>query len=123
MVQSHKIGGWLSETEGKQFQSLAFEVGLDESALATLLVLRELQTKSLKCCKNMYARPKASKDKRITARPRRNDLKAQFREHAVSLELSMDAAVAALCRKEIAENWLGNTIRDLGNHIDSQHEI
>lgn len=122
MSHVNEIGCWVSKEEGEQFHALAFSVGLDESALATLLVVRELHTKSLINQLNRYPPQKVLKEKRITARPKRHDLKAQFSSHAANVGLSVDAAIATLSRKEIVENWLGNAIRNYGNHLDSHVE-
>ncbi|MCP5384764.1 MAG: hypothetical protein H6920_00430 [Sphingomonadaceae bacterium] len=61
-----------------------------------------------------------AKEKRITARPTRDELKVQFREYSKSLGSSMDATAAALFRQEIAENWLGNAVGLTGNQVDSR---
>tara|TARA_B000000460_G_scaffold247097_1_gene221455 strand:- start:730 stop:1203 length:474 start_codon:yes stop_codon:yes gene_type:complete len=117
--RSNDIGGWLTKEEGEKFQALAFAVGLDESALATILVVRELAIGALASDPSMPVARKVRKEKRITARPTRDELKVQFREYSSSLGSSMDATAAALFRKEIAENWLGKTMGLLGNQIDS----
>ncbi|MEO1969123.1 MAG: hypothetical protein ABGW87_10475 [Sphingomonadaceae bacterium] len=113
---SNEIGGWLSKADGERFQALALEVGLDESALATILVVRELKVRFLASGCFELTRSKPVKEKRITARPKRAELKVQFREYSKALGSSMDATAAALFRKEIAENWLGNII---GAHRES----
>lgn len=117
--RSNDIGAWVSKEEGRRFQALAFAVGLDESALATILVVRELAIRSLVAVSANGSLPRVVKDKRVTARPKRHELKVQFREYSKSLGLSMDAAAATLIRKELAENWLGNTIGRSGNQVDS----
>ena len=116
---SKDIGGWLARDEGEKFQALACSVGLDESALATILVVRELAIRSLASGPSKFVPRKVVKEKRITARPTRSELKVQFREYAESLGSSMDATAAALFRKEIAENWLGKTIGVNRNQLDS----
>lgn len=106
----NEIGGWLTKAEGEQFQALATRIGLDESALATILVVRELTIRSLAASPSKPDPGKVVKEKRITARPTRIGLKDQFRDYANLLGASMDATAAAIFRKEIAEDWLGNTI-------------
>lgn len=118
--QSNRIGGWLSKEEGEQFQAIALAIGVDECALATILVVRELRVHSLTSRQKEFLLAKVTKGKRITARPRRSDLKEQFSAYAYSLGLSNDAAAAAIFRKEISENWLGNVIQNSGNQLDSQ---
>lgn len=119
-ASSGHIGGWLTKAEGEKFQALALSVGLDESALATILVVRELNTRSLAVDQSRFISTTVTKEKRITARPKRDELKVQFQGYCRSLGLSMDATAAAVFRKEIAENWLGTTIGATGNQLDSR---
>ena len=93
-ASSSHIGGWLSEAESEKFHGLAVSVGLDESALAIILIVRELSTRSLAIDQSRFISTTVTKEKRITSRPKRDELKVQFQGYCNSLGLSMDATAA-----------------------------
>lgn len=102
------IGGWLSKEDGKKFQDYADLVGLDLAALATLLIVRELNHDRLGAlAEKGGSNPKG---KRITAASAKPDLKAQFSDHAEQYGLSSDAAASRLFRAELTEGWLSNCL-------------
>ncbi len=102
------IGGWLSNEDGKKFQDYADLIGLDLAALATLLIVRELNHGRLGAlAEKGGSKPKG---KRITAASAKADLKAQFSRHAAQYGLSSDAACSLLFRAEVAERWLSNCL-------------
>jgi len=99
------IGGWLSEADGAEFADYASSLGIDCSALATLLLVRELAANRLEYMLASVSAP-YRKEKRVSARSVRLDLKARFSKHAKDNNVSCDAAAAAVFRTELAERWL-----------------
>jgi hypothetical protein len=104
------IGGWLSDAEGGAFVQYAAEIGIDSAALATLLLVRELSEDGLCTIRTDGRITAVQKERRITARTVRHDLKERFRAHAAKHGLSSDAAAAAIFRTELGERWLGKCL-------------
>lgn len=113
------IGAWLSEEDGRAFGSYAHEFGLDESALATLLVVRELRIGRLKSIAHTRAE-KSDKSKRVTARPRQPEIGTAFANHALLHGLRSGQAAALLIRMELSEQWLRSALSWIGNQLDSR---
>lgn len=112
------IGAWLSADDGHAFSSYAQSLGLDESALATLLLVRELQLKRLANTseKRLDA---AGKVKRVSARPRNPAVESAFAAHAKSVGLRPGRAASILYLAELSERWLERALCLQGNQIDS----
>lgn len=113
------IGGWLSEPDGDAFNAYALEIGIDSAALATLLIVRELNQPRMADILASEALTFVRKERRISARTARVELKARFAEHAAKYDASSDGAAAAVFRAELAEKWLGKCVGVLGNQVDS----
>ena len=113
------IGGWLSEADGTEFIEYASKIGIGASALATLLLVRELNHDRMASIIDRGGKGPVQKDRRITARIKRKELKERFAEHARKYALSSDAAAAAVFRAELSEKWLEKCVSLDGNHIDS----
>lgn len=110
------IGGWLSDEEGESFATYAAEIGIDTSALATLLIAREMSENGLGATRANGRSPPLLKGRRISARTARRDLRDRFRAHAAGFGMSSDSAAAAVFRAELEERWLGKVI---GLHRES----
>lgn len=116
------VGGWLSESEGAAFIDYASEIGIDSAALATILLVRELNHDRLGNLPDRLGASLVRKDRRVTARAKHNGFKEQFAKHAAKYALSSDAAAAAVFRAELRERWLGKCIGLDGNQVDSQSQ-
>jgi hypothetical protein len=122
MERRETIGGWLSKADGLAFAEYAAEIGIDLAALATILLVRELNHDRLGVLRPLSDAGHAEKGKRVSVRPKRSDLKEEFGQHALRHNLSPDAATSILFRAELRERWLGKCLGLGGNQIDSRSE-
>lgn len=104
------IGGWLSKPQGKEFEAYAAEIGLDLAALATILIVKELNHDRLAGLVAPKPTSRTDKGRRISARTKQADLKRRFADHAAKHGLSSDAAASVLFRCELSERWLGKCL-------------
>ena len=104
------IGGWLSSQEGIEFEEYSNNLGVDIAALATILIVRELNCDRLLALAASGSRPRANKGKRISARTKQVHIKERFADHAIRHGLSPDAAATVLFRAELKERWLGTCL-------------
>ena len=109
----------MSEADGRAFGSYALELGLDESALATLLIVRELRVGRLQAIAETRI-AKSDKGKRVTARPRQPEIETAFASHALSVGLRPGQAAALLIQTELSEHWLKSALKWSGNQLDSR---
>lgn len=117
--QKDPIGGWLSVEEGVEFEAYANTLGIDLAALATILVVRELNCDNLSKFDSARPRSRVSKGKRISAHTNLTDLKERFGRHALRHGLRPDPAAAILFRAELSERWLWTCLGFNGNQLDS----
>ncbi|TAJ68734.1 MAG: hypothetical protein EPO51_24660 [Phenylobacterium sp.] len=110
----HQIVGYVTEAEARAFASYAEALGLDATALANLLIRRELELGRLGA---LDAAPPGERVTKVTAHFRAADLKAQFRDHAARFGLRPGPAAALLYRAELEEKWLLSSLSV--NHFDS----
>lgn len=113
------VGGWLSEMEGVVFIEYAAELGIDSAALATILLVRELNHDRLGHLPDRLGDSLVRKERRVTARAKHIGFKERFAKHAAKYALSSDAAAAVVFRAELREKWLGKCIGSNGNQVDS----
>ena len=104
------IGGWLSKEQGIEFEKYSASLGVDLAALATILIVRELNHDRLPSLVELGSRHRTQKGKRVSARTKQVELKERFADHAKKCGLSSDAAASALFRAELAERWLGKCL-------------
>lgn len=104
------IGGWLTLQQGFEFTEYATKIGIDQSALATILIVRELSRDRLSSLLLADSGKVPGKGKRVSARTRHADLKARFAVHAAKHGVSADAASATLFRAELSERWLAGVL-------------
>lgn len=114
------VGGWLTHVEGIAFAEYAYAIGIDEAALATILLVRELNSDRLSSLPERQTSRAVIKQKRVSAGAKQMGLKSRFAKHASKHGLSSDAAAAALFRAELRERWLGKCVGLAGNQVDSQ---
>jgi hypothetical protein len=102
-----QVLGYLSLEECDAFQAYAGELRLDRSALANLLIVRELRAQRLAVLKMIFDRdlPKDGKAK-ITAHQGDTSTKDAFIAHAKGQGIKPTRAAAILFRAELTERWL-----------------
>lgn len=99
------IGAWLSADDGDEYVEYCKGLGLDESALATLLLVREVNAGRLQELKSQVRLP-STKHKRVTIRPKGSGLREKFMAHAKANGLGMERAAALVLMAETREKWL-----------------
>ncbi len=102
-----QIIGYLTSAEAAAFREHAASGGLDASALANLLVARELQIGRLPDLKGRFDVDLSSGERtKITAHLRVEGTKQAFGAHAAAAGLKPSPAAALLFRAELEERWL-----------------
>ena len=105
--------GYVTPGECKQFQTYASSLGLDASALASLLIIRELKLRRLrKLAESFETELQTSERTKITAHLRDASVKSAFARHSAASGMKPTPAVAILFRAELAEQWLERSISE-----------
>jgi len=114
-----QILGYVTTGERAAFDAYALSLGLDVTALANLLILRELRAPRLPELAARYdtAGPAGDRTK-IVAHTRTPEIKGLFAAHAASAALKPSRAAAILFRAELEERWLGTHVLPV-NRFDS----
>ena len=97
-----QITGRISSRQGAAFVAYADSFGLSRTSLAKLLILRELNRKSLRY---MNGLPR-DKDYTITVHYKEPKIKNQFETYAESLGIGPGEAAAYIFLLELNEKWL-----------------
>ena len=106
-----QIGGYVSKAERGQFKKYAADLQISESAVATLLILRELQLRRLSQLKESYSLGAPANDRaRITAHQSNDGLKAAFEARSGEEDMLPDQAASLVFRAELTERWLRHAI-------------
>lgn len=106
-----QIGGYLQPDEHARFKAYANGLGLSESALANLLIVREIRRKRLGVLKVKYLAGKPSESRqRVTAHRPDAVMKAAFLSRSSEEGLKPDQAASIIYRAEINERWLEQAI-------------
>ena len=113
MSKNLQITGNATTGEARKFKDYAKALGIDESALANLLLARELFRKELQ---NHYTIPDQPCTKTITAHVKSPQFKDEFASYASTLNLSQRTAAGAVFCQELKEQWLAKEVR--GGLID-----
>lgn len=102
-----QITGYLTPVQAAAFQDLAASGGLDVSALANLLIVRELRVNRLRILKADFDADLGQGERmKITAHQRFDVTKEAFSAHAAATGLKPGPAAAILFRAELKERWL-----------------
>lgn len=109
-----QIVGYVTTNEAKAFARYAESLGVDVSALANLLLRREMHLGRLD---EIPAPPTEERTVKITAHLKGEALKTSFTEHASKYGLRAGPAATRLFRAELEERWLEACLRT--NHVDS----
>lgn len=113
-----QIGSNLRPSEYDGFKSYALGLQLTHSAVANLLVLRELRRKRLGKLREKILEHRGLPRHRITANVS-PPIKAAFEAHLKTLGLGSDVAAGIIFRAELCERWLDRAIGTT-NQIDSR---
>lgn len=106
-----QIGGYLTTEERSIFEGYAAEFGLSESALANLLLVREIRCHRLNDLNGRYPAGAPSENRsRVTAHQRSAAMKIAFQERASVWGLKPDHAASILYRAELDERWLERSV-------------
>jgi hypothetical protein len=106
-----QIGGYLQPDEHARFKAYANGLGLSESALANLLIVREIRCKRLRVLKGKYLTGTPSESRqRVTAHRSDAVMKSAFLTRSGEEGLKPDQAASILYRAEISERWLEQAI-------------
>jgi hypothetical protein len=102
-----QILGYLTTDEVERFQAYAAELRLDATALANLLIVRELRSPRLRELRDIYDRDLGGVERsKVVAHQHGERTKLAFKEHAEGLGLKASRAAAILFRAELDELWL-----------------
>lgn len=113
-----QIGGYLKPDEHARFKAYANGLGLSESALANLLLVREIRRKRLRDLKSRYSAGAPSESReRVTAHRPDAAIKVAFVARSSEEGLKPDQAASILYRAEISERWLEQSIA--GKNLES----
>lgn len=106
-----QIGGYLTPLEHDDFKSYSIQFCLSESALANLLLVRELRLQRLHNLKSKYlSRAPSDSRQRVTAHQPNAELKTAFEARSIEEGLKPDQAASILYRAELDERWLEKSI-------------
>jgi post-segregation antitoxin (ccd killing protein) len=108
----HQITAYVSADDGERFRAYAASFGLDASALATLLLIRELRVDHLArlAAADLEARGQAYE--KITAHQSDGTVKARWVTHARASGLSVSRAAAIVFRAELRDLWLQRAVNE-----------
>ena len=107
-----QILGYLSFVEAVDFQLHAASGGLDASALANLLIARELNLARLSELRGEFCVDAVHPDrKKIVAHVRDDSTKVSFARAAAEAGLKPSPAAAILFRAELKERWLSHCLK------------
>jgi hypothetical protein len=113
-----QIGGYLKPDEHVKFKNYAAEFCLSESALANLLLVREIRLKRLEHLKHKYSAGAPSESRsRVTAHQRDLATKIAFEKRSSDESLKPDQAASIIYRAELEERWLERSM--VGQNLES----
>lgn len=102
-----QIVGYVTSHEAQAFAIYAESVGLDVSALANLLIRREMRLGRLN---QMPVPPVEERSVKITAHLKGEQIKTSFTVHAKRHGLRAGPAATRLYRAELEEHWLATCL-------------
>lgn len=108
-----QILGYLPADECSEFQRYAGSLNLDMSAVANLLILRELTICRLPALIRFQLGVPMSKCAKVTAHQVRGDTKESFSVHAKKCGLKPVPAATVIFRAELEERWLVRVIKNI----------
>lgn len=109
MADGLQIGGYVTKAEKALFKAYSESCGIAESALANLLVRRELSLNRLAILGRLHS-SEAKKGPRITANIKEERIKTAFKEHVKRYDMEPGPAATVLWRAELAEQWMDAAI-------------
>ena len=104
-----QIGSNLRPEEYDNFKAYAASFQLTHSAVANLLILRELRRRRLDRLRKKHKEFRGLPEHRITGNVNAN-IKAAFDAHVAEIGLGSDAAAGIVFRAELGERWLDRAV-------------
>lgn len=104
-----QIVGYVTDEEARAFAAYAESLGIDVSALANLLIRREMKLGRLR---QMQPPPTEERTVKITAHLKSEAVKANFTDHASRHGLRAGPGATRLFRAELEERWLEACLGD-----------
>lgn len=101
-----QILGYLLPEECEEFNTYAGSMNLNSSAVANLLVVRELRLRRLSRLEDYQRNYRRSECSKIVAHQSNDSTKRAFTAHAEGCGLKPTAAAERLFRAELEEHWL-----------------
>jgi len=113
-----QILGYVTAEERQRFEAYAMAHGLDVTALANLLIARELKALRLETLLARFdLRGRSSDRAKIVAHTPTEETKRLFAVRSAQVGVKPSRAAAILFRAELEERWLERHV--LGNEFDS----
>ena len=109
-MADHQIVGYVLDEEAERFGQYASALSLDVSAVATLLIVREISAGRLRGIVERY--PSVGGGRKIVAHQRNGDLKQVFADHVAKFDVRSTPAAGSLFRAELHERWLEKTVHN-----------
>jgi len=106
-----QILGYLIRAECDEFNAYAASMNLNSSAVANLLILRELRLHRLSQLEHYQRNHPRSKCAKIVGHQSNDRTKRAFTAHAESCGLKPTAAAERLFRAELQERWLEHCVQ------------
>lgn len=106
-----QIIGYLAPEEVEAFQRYAGELNVDATALANLLILRELHFRRVVELSSKFDRGLVGRETaKIIAHQKNGSTKALLQTYAESLGMKPSRIAAIIFRAEITEQWLAKAV-------------
>lgn len=111
-----QITAHVSAADAAAFQAYAAGLGLDASALATLLLIRELRVGRLPRLAAVDLSARGAANDKITAHRGDGAVKTRWTAHALTAGLSASKAAAIVFRAELKEQWLNRAVNEFDSN-------
>lgn len=110
-MADHQIVGYVPDEEADRFGHYASALSLDVSAVATLLIVREISACRLRGLVEQYPAIGGS-GRKIVAHQRNGLLKQAFAGHAAKFDVKSTPAAGSVFRAELHERWLEKAVHN-----------
>lgn len=106
-TQKIRVGAWLSSEEFTRLEQYAQQIGLDESSIAALSLIRAINRGALPAVSNSYCPKSAGAERvRITAALRNQNCREVLDRMAKDVGVSREGAIRLIIWSEVTERWL-----------------
>lgn len=101
-----QLQAYLTQEEDAELRDYARSLGLDATALANMLLIRETRLARLKSMPTRVQKANGPRNRKITAHFPLGAQKVAFAEHALACGMKPATAASILLRAELSERWL-----------------